>query len=148
MLMMVSDCLASRWSCKGSVCVIRCRCRSNRSRQSHTDQPPHPQSQQAPHDPKRLRQETLQAAALYFAAGIDPSKSTVFVQSHVRAHTELTWLLNCITPMNWLERMIQFKEKAVKQVRRREGNTSKGVNPSTQPTAIPTPLNPSTNHAG
>lgn len=72
---------------------------------------------QAPHDPKRLRQETLQAAALYFAAGIDPSKSTVFVQSHVRAHTELTWLLNCITPMNWLERMIQFKEKAVKQVR-------------------------------
>lgn len=71
---------------------------------------------QAPHDPKRLRQETLQAAALYFAAGIDPGRSTVFVQSHVRAHTELTWLLNCVTPMNWLERMIQFKEKAVKQV--------------------------------
>lgn len=49
-------------------------------------------------------------------AGIDPSKSTVFVQSHVRAHTELTWLLNCATPMNWLEKMIQFKEKAIKQV--------------------------------
>jgi tryptophanyl-tRNA synthetase len=71
---------------------------------------------QAPHDPKRLETETLQAAALYLAAGIDPAKSTIFIQSHVRAHTELTWLLNCMTPMNWLERMIQFKEKAVKQV--------------------------------
>ena len=70
---------------------------------------------QAPHDPKRLRQETIEAAALYLAAGIDPSKSTIFVQSHVLAHTELTWLLNCVTPMNWLERMIQFKEKAIKQ---------------------------------
>jgi tryptophanyl-tRNA synthetase len=47
--------------------------------------------------------------------GIDPAKSSVFVQSHVSAHTELTWLLNCITPMNWLERMIQFKEKSKKQ---------------------------------
>lgn len=47
--------------------------------------------------------------------GIDPSKSKVFVQSHVTAHAELTWLFNCITPMNWLERMIQFKEKARKQ---------------------------------
>jgi tryptophanyl-tRNA synthetase len=47
--------------------------------------------------------------------GIDPSKSNIFVQSHVSAHTELTWLLNCITPMNWLERMIQFKEKSKKQ---------------------------------
>lgn len=47
--------------------------------------------------------------------GIDPIKSKIFVQSHVPAHTELTWLLNCMTPMNWLERMIQFKEKAKKQ---------------------------------
>lgn len=47
--------------------------------------------------------------------GIDPSKSKIFVQSHVSAHSELAWLLNCITPMNWLERMIQFKEKAKKQ---------------------------------
>jgi tryptophanyl-tRNA synthetase len=47
--------------------------------------------------------------------GIDPAKSSVFVQSHVSAHAELTWLLNCITPMNWLERMIQFKEKSQKQ---------------------------------
>jgi tryptophanyl-tRNA synthetase len=65
----------------------------------------------APHDPKKLRKETLQAAAMYLAAGIDPTKSKVFIQSHVKAHAELTWLLNCITPMGWLERMIQYKEK-------------------------------------
>ncbi|KAL3930682.1 MAG: hypothetical protein SGARI_004412 [Bacillariaceae sp.] len=70
-----------------------------------------------PHDPKDLRESTLSSAALYIAAGecIDPAKSSIFVQSHVSAHSELTWLLNCITPMNWLERMIQFKEKAKKQ---------------------------------
>lgn len=68
-----------------------------------------------PHDRKRLPQETIEAAALYLAAGIDPTKSRIFVQSHVTAHAELTWLLNCATPMNWLERMIQFKEKARKQ---------------------------------
>lgn len=68
-----------------------------------------------PQDPKKLRTETLQAAAMYIASGIDPTKSTIFVQSHVPAHTELTWLFNCVTPMNWLERMIQYKEKAIKQ---------------------------------
>merc|ERR1719198_886800 len=65
-----------------------------------------------PHDPKELEESTLASAALYLAAGIDPKKSKVFVQSHVPAHTELAWLLNCATPMNWLERMIQFKEKS------------------------------------
>ena len=68
-----------------------------------------------PHDPSRLAEDTLSTAALYLACGIDPEKSTVFVQSHVPAHAELCWLLNCVTPLNWLERMIQFKEKAVKQ---------------------------------
>lgn len=68
-----------------------------------------------PHDPKKLSINTLESAAMYLAAGIDPSKSSIFVQSHVRAHAELTWLFNCITPMNWLERMIQYKEKALKQ---------------------------------
>ncbi|KAJ1443505.1 hypothetical protein B484DRAFT_412555 [Ochromonadaceae sp. CCMP2298] len=68
-----------------------------------------------PHDPKKLAKESLQAAAMYIACGIDPTKSKIFVQSHVTAHAELTWLLNCITPINWLERMIQYKEKAVKQ---------------------------------
>jgi tryptophanyl-tRNA synthetase len=68
-----------------------------------------------PHDPGRLAEDTLTTAALYLACGIDPSRSTVFVQSHVPAHSQLCWLLNCVTPLNWLERMIQFKEKAVKQ---------------------------------
>lgn len=63
----------------------------------------------APHDPRQLRENTLRSAAVYLAAGIDPAKSCIFVQSHVRAHVELAWLLNCITPINWLERMIQFK---------------------------------------
>ncbi|MDM7954527.1 MAG: tryptophan--tRNA ligase [Cyanobium sp. CZS 25K] len=68
-----------------------------------------------PHDPRRLAEDTLSTAALYLACGIDPQRATVFVQSHVSAHSELCWLLNCVTPLNWLERMIQFKEKALKQ---------------------------------
>lgn len=62
-----------------------------------------------------LRQQTLEATAMYLACGIDPAKSSIFVQSHVTAHVELCWLLNCITPYGWLQRMIQFKEKARKQ---------------------------------
>ncbi len=68
-----------------------------------------------PHEPGRLAEDTLTTAALYLACGIDPARSTVFVQSQVSAHSELAWLLNCVTPLNWLERMIQFKEKAIKQ---------------------------------
>jgi len=68
-----------------------------------------------PHDPAELAEHTLTTAALYLACGIDPNRSTVFVQSQVSAHSELCWLLNCVTPLNGLERMIQFKEKAVKQ---------------------------------
>ena len=68
-----------------------------------------------PHDPKKLREDSLSAAAMYLASGIDPAKSKVFIQSHVKAHAEMAWLLNCITPINWLERMIQYKEKAKKQ---------------------------------
>jgi tryptophanyl-tRNA synthetase len=68
-----------------------------------------------PHDPPKLAEDTLNVAATYMACGIDPAKATIFVQSHLSAHSELAWLFNCITPLNWLERMIQFKEKAVKQ---------------------------------
>ncbi len=68
-----------------------------------------------PHEPKTLAANTYTLAALYLACGLDLNHSTIFVQSHVSAHCELTWLLNCITPLNWLEDMIQFKEKAVKQ---------------------------------
>lgn len=68
-----------------------------------------------PHDPKQLADNSLGIAALYLACGIDLDHSTIFIQSHISAHSELAWLLNCVTPLNWLERMIQFKEKAVKQ---------------------------------
>lgn len=68
-----------------------------------------------PHYPQTLAQNTYTIAALYLACGIDLEYATIFVQSHVKAHSELAWLLNCITPLNWLERMIQFKEKALKQ---------------------------------
>ena len=68
-----------------------------------------------PHDPQRLAEDTLTTAALYLACGLDPELCTISVQSQVSAHSELCWLLNCVTPLNWLERMIQFKEKAVKQ---------------------------------
>ncbi|MBU6229984.1 MAG: tryptophan--tRNA ligase [Cyanobacteria bacterium REEB459] len=68
-----------------------------------------------PHDPRRLAADTYKVAATYIACGIDPARATIFVQSHLSAHAELAWLFNCLTPLNWLERMIQFKEKAVKQ---------------------------------
>lgn len=68
-----------------------------------------------PHNPATLAADTYTIAALYLACGIDLQYSTIFVQSHVSAHSELAWLLNCITPLNWLQDMIQFKEKAVKQ---------------------------------
>jgi len=68
-----------------------------------------------PYDPAELRAKTREVAALYWACGIDPAVSTVFVQSHVPAHSELTWLLNCVTPLGWLNRMTQFKDKAARQ---------------------------------
>lgn len=68
-----------------------------------------------PHDPQQLAENTYALAALYLACGLDPEHTTIFVQSHISAHTELAWLFNCMTPLNWLERMIQFKEKALKQ---------------------------------
>ncbi|AFY86169.1 MULTISPECIES: tryptophan--tRNA ligase [Chroococcidiopsis] len=68
-----------------------------------------------PHKPEELAANTYTLAALYLACGLDLKYSTIFIQSHVPAHSELTWLFNCITPLNWLEDMIQFKEKAVKQ---------------------------------
>ena len=57
---------------------------------------------------------TLKTAATLLACGIDPEKSTLFVQSHVSGHTELTWFLSAMTPLSWLNKMIQFKEKKSK----------------------------------
>ncbi|HEX2514717.1 MAG TPA: tryptophan--tRNA ligase [Chloroflexota bacterium] len=73
-----------------------------------------------PQDPQALLQNTRELAAFYLAAGIDPQRSTVFVQSHVPAHAELGWILNCITPMGWLERMTQFKDKSAREGDNRE----------------------------
>ncbi len=67
-----------------------------------------------PQNPTALHQATLEVAAAYLAAGIDPQKSAIFIQSHVKAHVELGWLLSCMTPMGWLNRMTQFKDKAGK----------------------------------
>src|ERR1043166_4179380 len=66
-------------------------------------------------DPKTLAEKTRELARIYLAVGIDPEVSTIFVQSDVSEHAELTWLLNCITRMSELERMTQFKDKARKQ---------------------------------
>jgi len=63
-------------------------------------------------DPATLREQSRKVAALYLACGIDPDENVVFVQSHVREHAELTWLLNCTTPLGWLYRMTQFKAKS------------------------------------
>ncbi|HBN22000.1 MAG TPA: tryptophan--tRNA ligase [Holosporales bacterium] len=68
-----------------------------------------------PQDPKALHQATLEVAAAYLAAGINPKESAIFVQSHVHAHAELGWLLSCMTPLGWLNRMTQFKDKAGKK---------------------------------
>ncbi len=64
------------------------------------------------YDPTELRANTREVVGLYLACGLDPEKSMLFVQSHIAEHTELAWLLNCSTPMGWLERMTQFKEKS------------------------------------
>jgi tryptophanyl-tRNA synthetase len=64
-----------------------------------------------PQDPQVLRQKTLDLARIYLAAGIDPQVSTIFIQSDVSEHTELAWILSCISRMGELERMTQFKDK-------------------------------------
>lgn len=65
-----------------------------------------------PQDPKVLRAKTVEVVNLYLACGLDPQKCLIFIQSHVPYHTELTWLLNCLTYYGELQRMTQFKEKA------------------------------------
>ena len=64
-----------------------------------------------PQDPQTLRQKTLDLARIYLAAGVDPEKSTIFIQSDVPEHAELTWVLSCQSRMGELERMTQFKDK-------------------------------------
>jgi len=68
-----------------------------------------------PQDPAKLRENTRRTAAQYIAAGIDPDHSTLFVQSHVPAHTQLAWVFNTITGFGEASRMTQFKDKSAKQ---------------------------------
>ena len=80
-----------------------------------------------PQDPTVLRQKTLDLARIYLAAGLDPKRSTIFIQSDVPEHAELTWVLSCISRMGELERMTQFKDKG-------KGNTERaGVGLFTYP---------------
>ena len=68
-----------------------------------------------PQNPEELRRSTREVTAAYIAAGIDPERCVIFNQSAVAGHSQLSWLLGCITPIGWLNRMTQFKEKAGKQ---------------------------------
>ena len=68
-------------------------------------------------EPAKLLEQTKMLAALLFASGIDPNRSTLFVQSQVTAHAEACWILNCMTPIGWLERMTQYKDKSLNQER-------------------------------
>jgi tryptophanyl-tRNA synthetase len=76
-----------------------------------------------PQDPKELKVRTREVAGLLMAAGIDPKRSILFVQSHISAHAELAWILNCFIPMGWMQRMTQFKEKSA----RHRGQVSVGL---------------------
>lgn len=69
-------------------------------------------------DPENLASRCREVAAAYIAAGVDPARSTIFIQSAVREHTELAWIFNCVARMGWLERMTQFKDKAGKHAER------------------------------
>jgi tryptophanyl-tRNA synthetase len=68
-------------------------------------------------DPKVLRERTYSFFAQYLALGLDPQKNIIFAQSQVHEHTELSWILTCLTPMGYLNRMTQFKEKSEKHVK-------------------------------
>lgn len=76
-----------------------------------------------PQDAKKLRKNTLDVLALLLASGLDPDKATIFIQSHVPAHSELTWVLNTLTYMGQLNRMTQYKEKS----KRSEENLNAGL---------------------
>lgn len=74
-----------------------------------------------PQDPAELKRQSRELTAMLLACGIDPQRTTLFVQSHVRAHAEASWLLSCVTPLGWLERMTQYKDKSRKQKSIRTG---------------------------
>jgi len=63
-------------------------------------------------DPKQLRENIIETAAVFLACGLDPKKNVIFCQSSVAGHSELAWIFNCVARIGWLNRMTQFKEKA------------------------------------
>ena len=63
-------------------------------------------------DPKKLRENVIETAAIFLACGLDPKKNVIFCQSSVEGHSELAWIFNCVARIGWLNRMTQFKEKA------------------------------------
>ncbi len=65
-----------------------------------------------PQNPQQLQQNIIDCAIIYLASGLDPQKSIIFTQSDVKEHAELAWILGCLTPLGWLNRMTQFKEKS------------------------------------
>src|SRR3989344_9013634 len=71
-----------------------------------------------PQNPQELRKNTLDAAAIYLACGLDPKKANLFIQSHIQEHAEFGWILNTLTPLGELERMTQFKEKKESQTQK------------------------------
>lgn len=75
------------------------------------------------YEPKIKQQQVIELAKDFLAAGLDPKKCTIFVQSHIPEHTELTWIFNCVTPVSYLERMTQYKDKASQQ----KGNVNVGL---------------------
>jgi tryptophanyl-tRNA synthetase len=77
-----------------------------------------------PHDPKALRERSLRAAAQLLAAGVDPSRAAIFIQSHVPEHSQLGWVLQCLTGFGEARRMTQFKDKSAKEG---EGAASVGL---------------------
>ncbi len=68
-----------------------------------------------PFDPKEKRKQIFNLALDFLALGLDPLKCTIFIQSQIPAHSELAWIFNCLTPISWLKRMTQFKEKSKTQ---------------------------------
>ena len=78
-------------------------------------------------DPAELRQKIRETAALFLAAGIDPKLSSIVVQSSVPEHSELAWMLTCVTPVGWLERMTQYKAKAQAQTSGQAGAAQMGA---------------------
>ncbi len=84
-----------------------------------------------PQDPETLRKRTIEIAKIYLAAGIDPNRSTLFIQSHVHEHSELGWIMTTIARMGELERMTQYKDKS-----QRGESSSSGVGLFTYPTLM------------